>query len=223
MRVFRHVNEIFESNTYILLRDDYAGVYVVDPGDSFQIINWLKLHNKTISGVLLTHAHFDHMYGLNEILNCYPATNLYVSSLMIDGLYSEKLNTSLYHQKPYVLNKEYDRNINIIEESNELIFWNENRVSVLNTPGHTEDSVSLYIERFLFTGDALIPGINVFYRKKTSSHDSIAASLNRIYNTFPHDAILLPGHGKEYLLDESLNIKYFSKLVYNNDFIEIQK
>lgn len=220
MRVFRHVNKIFESNTYILSRDDKDGAYVVDPGDSLHIFNWLKSHEKNLLGILLTHAHFDHMYGLNDILEAFPKISLYVSSLMVEGLFSVKLNTSLYHEKPYVLNEKFSKNITIIEKD-ELLIWENIKVCFMKTPGHTEDSISLYIDKCLFSGDALIPGIKVYYRKKTGNLDNITSSINKLYTTVPLCTKLLPGHGKDYIFGQAKSTENFSRLEYINDFIEI--
>lgn len=70
MQVTKIVNDIFKSNTYILEDDSSASVWLVDCGDTDNMIP--LLHSKQIDGVLLTHAHFDHIYGLNKLLTIYP-------------------------------------------------------------------------------------------------------------------------------------------------------
>jgi len=223
MRVFRRPNRIFTSNTYILSKDNKEGIYVVDPGDSQPIFEWLKLNKTNLTGIFLTHAHFDHIYGLNDLLSEYPTCKLYISTLMIDGLYSEKLNTSKYHEKPYVLNRDFSANISFLEESTRVMLWDENIVTVLFTPGHTIDSITLNINDYLFTGDALIPGVKIFKRNKKTGNESSQFSVEKIYSTNPTNSILLPGHGKDYLLGESKSVENFCKLDFGTDFKEIHK
>jgi len=223
MRVFRRTNTILNSNTYILSKDNSAGVYIVDPGDSLPILEWIYSQKKVLSGIFLTHAHFDHMYGLNDLLDEFPTSCLYISSKMVDGLYCAKINTSKYHEKPYILKEGYSKNIIILGKDNWPLLWDDLNVFVLNTPGHTYDSISLFINNYLFTGDALIPGIKVYHREKMGNTADISFSLESIYNTFTDNTILLPGHGSDFLLGESKNIVDFCKNEVDNGFIEIQE
>ena len=223
MKVFLRANKILLSNTYILSKENIDEVYIIDPGDSEPILNWLNSNKKTLVGIFLTHAHFDHIYGLNDLLGAFSNCKLYVSSLMINGLFSIKLNTSLYHEKPYVLKKCYSKNIVIIEGGYGQKLWNEESVYIISTPGHTNDCVSINISNYLFSGDALIPGIKVYSRKRMSDYNAISASLELIYSKFPSTTILLPGHGKDILLGKSKSLQGFCKIESKRDFIEIQK
>ena len=224
MRVFRYTNKILASNTYILSKDNNDNVYIVDPGDSVVIINWLISHKKVLTGVFLTHAHFDHMYGINDLLGKYPEASLYVSKLMLDGLFNVRLNTSLYHEQPFVLSDRYLRNIKLLNEGYNFMLWDTHKLFAVYTPGHTKDCVSFGIDNFLFSGDSFIPGKKIFYRKKMSDHKAIANSREKIFNIFDsiEKIILLPGHGKDFLLNESKAVDVFNKLKTNDGFTEIQ-
>jgi len=224
MRVFRNVNKILASNTYILSKDNNDNVYIVDPGDSVIIINWLISHKKVLTGVFLTHAHFDHMYGINDLLDNYPEASLYVSKLMLDGLFNVRLNTSLYHEQPYVLRDQYLRNIGLLTEGYNFMLWDTHKLFTIYTPGHTKDCVSFRIDNFLFSGDSLIPGKKIFSRKKMSDHKAIANSIKKIYSLFDliDKIILLPGHGKDFLLNESKVINNFHRLEHIDNLTEIQ-
>ena len=65
------VNTIFNSNTFILSKRDSSIVWIIDPGDVDILITTLQIDNKQVGGVLITHAHFDHIYGLNKLLICF--------------------------------------------------------------------------------------------------------------------------------------------------------
>ena len=56
-----------------------------------------------IAGVLLTHADFDRIYGLPEIVEYYPDSTIYTNEIGRDSLANAKLNMSLYHETPLAI------------------------------------------------------------------------------------------------------------------------
>ena len=77
-------------------------MYLIDCGDIEPIVKWCKENEKVIKGVFITHSHFDHIYGLNELIDYYPNCVVYVSRESKEALYSDRLNFSLYHEKSFV-------------------------------------------------------------------------------------------------------------------------
>jgi len=223
MQVYRHVNSIFTSNTYILTEKTDDRIYVVDPGfDSNEVSKWLKEHNKKLVGIILTHAHHDHIYGLNDLLEEFPEASIYVTHKMVPSLLSAKANMSEYMEIPFILNSTYLKNIVILNEDNQLSLWKNMSVDVIFTPGHTTDSITFLIDKYVFSGDSLIPGIKNVYRKKSggNSEENIK-SINSIYNTFMEYNVLLPGHGAENTLAKSKKVTEFCSLDYQSGFSEI--
>ena len=53
--------------------------------------------------MLLTHAHFDHIYGLLELLERYPDCRIYTNEIGRETLGNAKLNMSLYHETPLTI------------------------------------------------------------------------------------------------------------------------
>jgi hydroxyacylglutathione hydrolase len=209
---------VLESNTYIISHCDRQGVYVVDPGDINSILKWLTIYKKTAIGIFITHTHFDHIYGLNELLYSFPHIPIYINPNMIEGFFCTKLNTSKYHEKPYVLDEIYNKNFHFLEEKNINLLWNKFDVITLDTPGHTTDSITINIFNFVFSGDALIPGIKASYRNKMKNFDLVESSIEKIYNTFGSGFILCPGHGKEFEIEESKSVEIFYPINISNDF-----
>ena len=81
INISRFVNQHFNSNTYILSQKEKMDVWIVDPGDTPPLFEWMDQHCKNeVKGVLLTHGHFDHIYGINNILERYPQTCFYVAN-----------------------------------------------------------------------------------------------------------------------------------------------
>jgi len=60
----------FKDNYIWTLHDDQHAV-VVDPGDATPVRNWLGSHNFTLSAILCTHHHNDHVGGVCELAGLY--------------------------------------------------------------------------------------------------------------------------------------------------------
>ncbi len=71
------VDSIFNSITWILSYLGCNQVWLVDCGDVEPIIDIVG--NREVGGVLLTHAHFDHIYGLPELLRRYHCCKYYTN------------------------------------------------------------------------------------------------------------------------------------------------
>lgn len=70
IKIHQIVNSVFTSNTFVL-SNEQGLAYLVDIGDFKSI---LQLGIKEIKGVFLTHVHYDHIYGLRELLDRYPVS-----------------------------------------------------------------------------------------------------------------------------------------------------
>ena len=88
------VNSIFSSNTYIL--SDNENCWLIDCGDIGQVVE--KGYN--VKGIFLTHSHFDHIYGIPQLMERFPQCLIYTSEWGYKGLASDKLNFSRYHGTP---------------------------------------------------------------------------------------------------------------------------
>jgi glyoxylase-like metal-dependent hydrolase (beta-lactamase superfamily II) len=206
MEVVRFINSILKSNSYILCFENNDSAFVVDPGDSNPIIEWITENNKCLKGVLITHAHFDHIYGVNDLYDTYPDMAIYASEAAKEGMLSAKINRSYYTENPFSIKC---KKINILEESKTVYLAENIFANVLYTPGHNNDCISFEIESHLFTGDALIPGFKVFTKTKFGNKLLAKESINKIFNTFDSQTLICPGHGDMFHLEELVNsMKY---------------
>ena len=209
IELYRNVNFKLKSNTYLISSRSFFGVYVIDPGDIAPIIEWLNFHKSVVLGVFITHTHYDHIYGLNDLLNYFPDIPLYMNSNMKEGLFCTKLNSSKYHGEPYTLDEKYIKNFHYLFSMNSNLLWRKFDVVTLCTPGHTKDSLTIKIFNFIFSGDALIPGVLFPYRNKLENIDLIKSSVLDIYNLFKGGHLLCPGHGVDYVIEESIQVDCF--------------
>ena len=192
MKVKQFKNNVLSSNSYILYLEEDNGVWVIDPGDSGPLIGWIKSNNKTLSGILLTHSHADHTYGIKDMIKDSPKTKKYSSFLSIETFKSERLNGSLYLEMPFTIDSE---DFIFISEGDEVRLWADFSLKVLETPGHNNDCLSFAMGSLLFTGDALIPGKKVHTRSKFGNKNVAESTIDRIISTFSSDTFIYPGHG----------------------------
>lgn len=202
MNVKRFVNSIFTSNSYLIYFDDLPDTWIVDPGDSEPILDWIFINNKIPKGILITHSHFDHIYGINQIIEKYSDISIYSSLEAKIGMQCSKLNASYYMEFPFTVES---KNFKIIS-NNDIVKLSYNlNAKVYFTPGHNNDCMTFLIGNYLFTGDALIPGIKVHLKSKYSNKEQAQKSVSFIINFFDPNILLCPGHGDIITLDKIKN------------------
>jgi len=199
MKVVRFINRIFTSNSFIIYSELNDSAFVIDPGDSKSIIDWSKSNNKSLKGILITHSHFDHIYGINDLQDKFPEINLYGSFYAKEGMMSEKLNGSYYMEMPFVIKRQ---DVIIIKEGNIIPLWDDVYLTVFETSGHDRDCLSFQIKRNLFTGDAFIPGMKVHSKSKYSNKIKAEESVKRIFEEFSRDTVIWPGHANNCFLGD---------------------
>ena len=199
MHIQKFINSIFNSNSYILSNKESKKVYVIDPGDSEPLVACINENNKTLAGIFLTHSHFDHIYGVNDLLLCFPETKLFASFYAKVGMFSEKLNGSLYKEIPFVVDPS---EVSEIEENDVILLWEDTTLKVIETPGHDRDCVSFLVGKNIFTGDALIPGIKVFTKFKYSDKQQAANSINKVIKLSDDESVIWPGHENSCLVKD---------------------
>lgn len=122
-------------DNYIWVLHNQKSAWVVDPGESKQIIEFLKSHKLNLEAILITHNHFDHVNGIFKIKQQFPAAHVYGSEKTPHSSIQTRL-------------KEND----IINLAEGLFF------KILETPGHTVDHITYYNDQWLFCGDTLFSG-----------------------------------------------------------------
>ncbi|MEK4459933.1 MBL fold metallo-hydrolase [Paenibacillus sp. FSL R10-2748] len=180
-----------QTNAYLLQGDDPQRAVIIDPGmNPGPLLR--AIEPLTIEAILLTHAHFDHIGGVEEIRNT-KGCPVYLHALEQDWLTSPKLNGSLMwpEASPPISTEpaEYDlaegQQLNLIEHT----------FRVFHTPGHSPGSVSFLCGKDLFSGDVLfrqgVGRTDLTGGRERDLYDSIQNKL------FPlgDDVTVYSGHG----------------------------
>lgn len=185
--------ENYTSNIYKIKID--MEVWFVDMGNALPALKSLD-EFENVRGVFITHAHYDHIYGINHLNDNYPECKVYVSEYAKEGLYSEKLNLSFYHEDPFAYKGE---NVEIIYDSSVIDLSSNFKIKCIYTPGHNLGCMSFLVGDYFFTGDSFIPGIPVVTKLKSGNKDQNELSLQRINSIIKPETIVCPGHGPIYL------------------------
>lgn len=203
------INKQYNSNTYILSNEKYEDVcYLIDIGNSDAVIDTLTANQK-IKAIFLTHAHYDHICGINEIVEKFPACSIYCSEYTKAALRDSKLNLSFYHKTPISY---LGSNIKLIAQGELLNLFDEVNIEVMETPGHNAGSLSFKIDTAIFTGDSLIPEVAIVTKLKSGNKIEAQNSVEKIKINSSIGTTIFPGHGREFQSSEIDWDFYFKKI-----------
>lgn len=190
MLVQQIVHQAFTSNTYIISSEKEYDIWLVDIGNFYGVIENIP-NNSNIKGVFITHYHYDHIYGINELIEKFPACQVYASTHTIEGLYSDKMNLSFYHESPII----FKGNLKVeIKENDKIPLFENIQLEVFETPGHNSGCLSFKVNNYLFTGDSYIPNIDVVTKLKGGNKEANVLSLAKINSMISSQTIVCPGH-----------------------------
>lgn len=118
---------------WVIINEANKSLWVVDPGDAKPVIEYIKTHHLNLSGILITHHHYDHCGGVAKLRQKYAVP-------VYGPKHSDILATHVVTDKQKIFLPECD-----------LSF------EVLAIPGHTLEHIAYYCAQrhLLFCGDTL--------------------------------------------------------------------
>lgn len=193
LNVTHIVNSIFTSRTCILTDDGKKDFWIVDCGDVPPLVDLISKiggDSLNIKGVLLTHVHYDHIYGLPRLKEMFPDIIVYTNEAGRKALPNPRLNMSKYHDDPIIYESQ---NVAVCGEGDVLDLFDGVQTKVYETPGHHPSCLTFEIGDYLFTGDAYIPGEKVVTILPGADKVLAAESLERI-KRMAEGKVVCPGH-----------------------------
>jgi glyoxylase-like metal-dependent hydrolase (beta-lactamase superfamily II) len=165
---------------------------VIDPGDEIdRILAILARHHLRVKAIVITHAHIDHIGGAHKLRTAtgapvYMNPNDIVLRDMLDEQ-AQWLGMETPEKTPIDT---------LVREGDKLVLGTT-EFAVLDTPGHTQGSVSLWVpaENKLIAGDTLFR--DSIGRTDLPGGDGrqILRSIRDKLLPLPDEAIVIPGHG----------------------------
>lgn len=163
---FQNVHDV---NTYIIGCEKTKAALLVDAGgDTQDYEEYLREKRARLTGIFLTHLHWDHTAALENVL--------------------------LKHDVPvFSLNGQTPNGRHLMDE--EHIPLGVLKAWTLQTAGHTPNSISLLVEnRILFTGDALFAG-SIGGTGSPAEQEEEKENIYQKIFCLPDSTLICPGHG----------------------------
>lgn len=180
-----------QTNAYILSKPEEKRCIVIDPGMNPAAL-LRKVADMEVEAILLTHAHFDHIGGVDELRKL-KGCPVYLHDAEAEWLINPKKNGSAMWpdigppiaSDPAEYGLDHNQTLNLLGEA----------IQVLHTPGHSPGSVGYLLGGKLFGGDAL-------FRQSVGRTDLPGGSSRDLYNSIhtvlfklADDTVVYPGHG----------------------------
>lgn len=184
-----------ENNTYLLADSWTHEAVLIDPSYEIQrVLKFAQTNQLTLRAIWLTHAHFDHIIGVDE------AARVFSPQLPV-GLHPDDL--PLWKQGgggalfgfPTRVTVQPD----LLFSDRQMLQVGECRLEVRHTPGHTPGHVVFYEAEsgVAICGDVIFAGSIGRTDLPGASQQTLLTSIRREILTLPPETRLLSGHGEE--------------------------
>lgn len=185
----------FSENTYVVFNEN-RNAFIIDPGNfsdqETKILNqFIEEKKLSVKNVLLTHAHIDHVLGLQKTFDQYK-----VPVLM------HELDQEILDRNPLDANrfgfffKPFEGEISYLKE-NDILKLDEDEFKILHVPGHSPGSIAFYneAENFMISGDVLFEGsIGRTDLYKGNSKQLLESIQTKLF-VLPDETKVYNGHG----------------------------
>jgi hydroxyacylglutathione hydrolase len=176
-------------NCYIVYDEESLDAMVIDPGDDAgKIISFIEDKKLSVSRIVCTHAHFDHIGAVRELKDKTVAPVL-LNKADADIFMRADRQASLWG---FQLEQQPEPDIYLSD--GDVIAIGNMRFKVLHTPGHSPGGICLYGEGVIFTGDTIFAGSVGRTDFPGGSMAELKSSFSLILS-LPPGTRIFPGHG----------------------------
>ena len=198
MLIERRAVEPFYKNGFVLGCEETRQGVIVDPGDEVEgLLGAAAAHQLSITSILLTHAHLDHVTGVAAAKR---ALNVPVWLHRDDNFLYERV---VEQGKMFDMRVEPQPPIDRFYEGEGPLRFGRYAVRVLHTPGHCPGGVCLAVTKegesvaTLFVGDTLFAGSIGRTDLPGGDLTTLLRSIRDVLFRFPDDTVVWSGHGEQ--------------------------
>jgi hydroxyacylglutathione hydrolase len=156
------------------------------------LIELVRVHELIPEALLLTHAHVDHIAGVEEVRRAFPGLAVSIHEAERNWLGDSVANLSAAMGSPV-----HARPAETLLKDGDTRTLGGTHWQVLHTPGHSPGSVAFWCPaaKVIISGDALFSGSIGRTDFPGSDFEILAKSIRTKLYTLPHETVVLPGHG----------------------------
>ncbi|NLG04095.1 MAG: MBL fold metallo-hydrolase [Clostridia bacterium] len=192
LKIGRMVMGPVGTNCYFVYNENKEAIVFDPPTGGKELFERLTSNGLTIEAILLTHGHFDHIMGVNELRKC-AGVKVYACEEEQEVCESSEMNCSDQIGRPYVTQAD------VYVRDEEEIQIKDMKCRLLHTPGHTKGSCCYYFyeDGLLISGDTLFAGSVGRTDLPTGSMGTLERSISQKLSKLPDDTKVYPGHGDQ--------------------------
>lgn len=185
----------FSENTYVVY-NDHKNAFIIDPGnfsteETRLLQNFIEENGLKIQNILLTHAHIDHVLGLQTVYN------LYNVPVLLHETEKEMLDRNPMDANRFgFFFKPFEGEIQFLKE-NEVLKLDEDEFNILHVPGHSPGHIAFHNEaqKFVVSGDVLFEGSIGRTDLYKGNHEQLLESIRTKLFILDGDTKVYNGHG----------------------------
>jgi len=193
----------FATNCYTVHADTpERPAWIIDAGiDPQPIIHHAREHDLQPQKIILTHAHADHIGGLDEIRDAFPGATTHIHPAEADWLQDPEHNLSAASGVP-LQQRPADAHLNDADQ----LTLHDVTFTVYHTPGHSPGGVTLHAPELAiaFVGDTLFQRSIGRSDFPTSNPEHLERSIRDVLYKLPPDTRVLSGHGEPTTIAEEM-------------------